>query len=233
MNAKTALALLAGGVLLAAPASAGQQWSSERPPDVGACFYQYPRFEGPHFCARAGEDLSSIPINVADRVSSIRLFGGAQVVVNSWGRFAGQEKWFDYSVPDLTYDGWTGPIASVRVGRPQDRSRWDGRLFQQPRGYYSQEPNDRYPGGQNRDYGSRYPGERDRYQGGRQQDPGYRSDARTPDAIVQRAYEDLLGREPDAGGLQQYRDAMLNRGWSEAQVRESIMSSPEYKSKHR
>ena len=46
--------------------------------------------------------------------------------------------------------------------------------------------------------------------------------------IVRQAYRDVLRREADASGLQQYMDAMLNRGWSEADVRRSLMESDEY-----
>jgi hypothetical protein len=46
--------------------------------------------------------------------------------------------------------------------------------------------------------------------------------------IVRQAYRDILSREPDASGLQQYTDAMLNRGWSETDVRRSLLNSDEY-----
>lgn len=46
--------------------------------------------------------------------------------------------------------------------------------------------------------------------------------------MVRQAYRDVLRREPDASGLRQYTDAVLNRGWSEADLRRSLMDSPEY-----
>jgi len=67
---------------------------------------------------------------------------------------------------------------------------------------------------------------------GQSRDDGYgrydRSADRT-DRMIQRAYEDLLGRQPDAEGLRTYRGRILDDGWSEAQVRESIRRSNEYK----
>jgi hypothetical protein len=47
--------------------------------------------------------------------------------------------------------------------------------------------------------------------------------------IVRQAYLDILGREPDRSGLRQYTDAMMNRGWSEAEVRRSLRESYEYR----
>jgi hypothetical protein len=46
--------------------------------------------------------------------------------------------------------------------------------------------------------------------------------------MVRQAYRDILRREPDASGLRQYTDAILNRGWSDADLRRSLMESPEY-----
>jgi hypothetical protein len=45
--------------------------------------------------------------------------------------------------------------------------------------------------------------------------------------VVARAYRDILGREVDPTGLRDYTDAMVNRGWSEADVRRALLNSPE------
>jgi predicted transcriptional regulator len=45
--------------------------------------------------------------------------------------------------------------------------------------------------------------------------------------IVQRAYQDMLRRAPDAGGLMTYRNRILNDGWDEQDVREALRKSPE------
>ena len=52
-----------------------------------------------------------------------------------------------------------------------------------------------------------------------------------PDKIVRRAYQDVLGRDPDAAGLRQYRSRIIDDGWTEEQVRNSLRSSPEYREK--
>jgi hypothetical protein len=50
-----------------------------------------------------------------------------------------------------------------------------------------------------------------------------------PDRIIRRAYQDLLEREPDQAGLREYRRRMIDEGWGEAEVREAIRRSPEYR----
>src|SRR4029079_17010381 len=39
-----------------------------------------------------------------------------------------------------------------------------------------------------------------------------------PDAIVQRAYQDILGRDPDPEGLRTYRSIIVDRNWTEQDV---------------
>src|SRR5260221_12672660 len=51
-----------------------------------------------------------------------------------------------------------------------------------------------------------------------------------PEAIVRRAYQDILGRDPDAEGMRTYRSNIIDRGWSEQDVREALRNSPEYSS---
>jgi hypothetical protein len=48
------------------------------------------------------------------------------------------------------------------------------------------------------------------------------------DLVVRRAYEDILNRQPDREGLREYRSAMVDRGWTEQDVREDLRKSPEY-----
>lgn len=50
----------------------------------------------------------------------------------------------------------------------------------------------------------------------------------TAEAIVRRAYQDILGRDPDPGGLRDYTSKMVNDGWSEWDVRNALRRSNEY-----
>ena len=73
--------------------------------------------------------------------------------------------------------------------------------------------------------GSRYG-----YRGGYDDRGGYYDrSARGASQIVRRAYRDVLGREPDAQGMQYYRGRIVDDGWSEAQVRRELRRSNEYK----
>lgn len=46
--------------------------------------------------------------------------------------------------------------------------------------------------------------------------------------VVREAYREILQREPDRSGLREYTDAIMRRGWSERDVRRSLLRSPEY-----
>jgi len=52
----------------------------------------------------------------------------------------------------------------------------------------------------------------------------------SPTAVVRRAYQDILGRDPDAQGLREYRNKIVTEGWSEQDVREALRRSDEYAS---
>jgi TorA maturation chaperone TorD len=51
-----------------------------------------------------------------------------------------------------------------------------------------------------------------------------------PEAIIRRAYRDILGRDPDPEGMRTYRSNIIDRNWSEQDVREALRNSPEYAS---
>ena len=50
-----------------------------------------------------------------------------------------------------------------------------------------------------------------------------------PDQIVRRAYQDILERQPDPAGLRLYRSHIIDDGWTEAQVREALRKTPEFR----
>jgi hypothetical protein len=57
----------------------------------------------------------------------------------------------------------------------------------------------------------------------------YGQGASDADRIVRRSYQDVLGRAPDREGLETYRSRVLDEGWSEADVREDLRRSAEYR----
>jgi len=62
-------------------------------------------------------------------------------------------------------------------------------------------------------------------------DSHYRSDM--ANYIIRQAYLDVLGREPDRGGLESYRKKVLNSNWTETDVKDDLRKSGEYRKKHR
>ncbi len=47
--------------------------------------------------------------------------------------------------------------------------------------------------------------------------------------MIDRAYRDMLGREPDPRGREHYRDQILNHDWTETSVRDDLRKSDEYR----
>jgi len=52
--------------------------------------------------------------------------------------------------------------------------------------------------------------------------------AQDPTAIVENAYQDILGRKADPAGLHNFRSKIIDEGWTEKQVRDTLRSSPEH-----
>lgn len=166
---------------LALPVAA-QDWGAGPTPRIGACFYQNADFRGGYFCLPAGRSVDSLPREVRDAISSIRVFGDTEVNVFDGDVFRGQSGRFAGDVRNLQREGWNDMIRSIRVGGTTAAGR-----------------------------GGRGP---------------------APDVIVRRAYDDILERQPDAEGLRFYRSRIIDDGWTEAQVREALRNSQEYREKN-
>jgi len=188
------------GLLLALPSLASaQRWGRERFPQSGACFFQDRDFRGDYFCVPAGANVGAVPDDMNDKISSIRMFGRAEVVVFRDTRFRGDSQKFRGDIRDLRGEGWNDRMSSMTVD---------------------------VEGRQGGDRGDRF---------GNLQDDRRGRDRRgeDPDRIVKRAYQDVLGRDPDAAGLAQYRSRIIDDGWNEQQVRDSIRNSPEFRDRLR
>ena len=193
MNVRALMAISVGIVLALPAVASAQRWGRERFPQSGACFYRDAYFEGDYFCIRAGDEVPRLPDDLNDEISSILVFGRAEVTVFIDVRFRGGSARFDYSVDDLADYGWNDRISSMQVRALERRDRF-GDLNDVQRG-------------------------RDRQ-------------GEDPDRIVRRAYQDLLGREPDQAGLRQYRSRIIDDGWTEEQVRTSLRNSPEFRERN-
>ena len=58
---------------------------------------------------------------------------------------------------------------------------------------------------------------------------GVSAHAQDYERIITRAYEDILGRQPDRDGMRHYRSRMIDDRWDEARVRASLRESDEYR----
>jgi len=195
MTRPLALALLAGAMTLSIPAAARAQQT----PRVGVCFYEDADYRGNHFCAAAGEEQPSVQ-DWNDRISSIRVFGGAQVEVFSNIDYKGTARRISGSTPNLAEQDLNDQISSFRVIGT--------------RGYDRYGNNNRY--GDNNQYGDRY-GQYGQYGNA------------NPERIVRRAYQDILSRDPDPEGMRLYRSKIIDEGWTETDVRDSLRQSDEYR----
>src|SRR5262252_8611440 len=115
MNAR-GIVLLASVAMLAASSNLrAQHWGHPSSPRDGVCFYKDPNFRGDYFCARAGESVGSLGKDMNDEISSMKLFGDAEVTVFQDVRFEGRSARFDREIKDMKRAGWDDKISSFRV----------------------------------------------------------------------------------------------------------------------
>jgi peptidase inhibitor family I36 len=125
---KTFVCMTAIVCLLQAGIASAQHWGHERMPESGACFFKDIEFAGDYFCLRSGEVLRSMSRGMNDRISSIRVFGGAEVTVYIDRDMHGRSARFTNNARDLRREGWNDLISSIVVGRGfGDRDRDRGR----------------------------------------------------------------------------------------------------------
>ena len=229
--------------LLAAPVVQAQNWGREDFPRTGACFFRDANFKGDYFCVDAGRDYSSVPSGTNDQISSIRIFGDAEVTVFQDGRFEGRSTRFRGNVRNLRDEGWNDRLSSLRV-RSRDGSRGHGghssgdadRIVR--RAY--EDILERQPDTDGlRLYRSRIIDDgwsEEDVREALRKSPEYRekNTMTRPKAeeIVRRAYLSVLNREPDAGS-RTYVDKVLRDKWTEQDVARELRKSPEYRDKHR
>lgn len=186
-----------------------------------------------------------------DRISSIRIEGDVEVFVYDDARFSGSELRLDESARDLTMRfvagsvnvNWNDRISSMRVERPRGGRRDDDRghdnngpkvdvdkviklTFQEMLG---RDPND----GEYRDLRGRF---RDSGWNERMLRDYLRNDNRyrteVADRIIYRVYRELLDRNPDENGLKNYRYYLIEKRWTENDLRDAVRKSPEYQERN-
>ena len=82
-------------------------------PTNGACFYADADHRGDSFCLNAGENLRNVEDRFNDRISSIRVYGRARVVVYENENFGGASRTFGRDVSNL--GNFNDKITSVEV----------------------------------------------------------------------------------------------------------------------
>lgn len=209
-------------------------------------FYQDADFRGGALAVYPGDTLENLSglsfpngSKLNDRISSIRVEGGAEVYVYADARFRGAVMRLVESARDLTgrllpgsgSASWNDLISSLRVEvrrRDEPREEPNGVIKRAYLDLLGREPD---PGGLRNyrgliiDQGWTERMVRDHIR---------RSDEFRHEGagrIIRRAYLDVLGREPDPSGLKHHRQNLLEKGWTEGDVRDALRRSDEYRQK--
>ncbi|MEJ1973706.1 MAG: hypothetical protein WDM96_14955 [Lacunisphaera sp.] len=183
-----------------------------------------------------------------DGVSSIRLEGEVEVFVYDNAGYRGNALHLTESSRDLTgrfVSGgvgvtWNDRVSSIKVERPRGREREPERRpppVANPETVIKQVFDDllgRLPSaGELAEFRGRFVNDgwnermlRDAFRA----DNRYRNVM--AERIIHRAYLDVLGRGPDASGLSTYRRNLLERNWTENDVKDDLRKSAEYRNKH-
>lgn len=238
----------AGLVLQADPRHDERRDDRERGPRV--IVFQHTGFRGSSLVLYPGDELESLSDRrfenggrLNDTISSIRIEGGAGIYIYEHAGFRGATARLTESVRDLTTRllpegvtaSWSDRISSLRVEPTGERRRGDSRrpdpevvIRRAYQDLLSREPDPtglRHYRGLIIDQGWTEQMVRDHLRSGDE----FRHEG--VDRIIRRAYLDVLGREPDASGLKQYRWALVEKNWSEGDVREDLQRSDEYRRK--
>ncbi len=227
-------AALAAFLALPSTASAQYSWGHGRTPHDGACFYKDADFRGEYFCIPAGEGIPSMGRDMNDEISSIRIYGRAEVAVYRDRQYTGRSSAFRGNVTNLKSVGWNDTISSVQVfhGRPSpyEAERIVHSAYRELLGH------DPDPQGL-RFYRDRIVEEgwsESRVRDAIRSSPEYRERmTMTYDKareIVRRAYLEVLRREPDPGSSG-YVDKVMRQHWTQADVEKELRKSAEYRNR--
>jgi hypothetical protein len=104
-------------VIWAFPSDAAAQFNNRSADRV--CFYPESNYRGPEQCFNAGYEASSFAGRRVN-INSIRVYGGAVLVVFDNAGFGGRSLQFDRDIPDLARyvsgsRNWNGRINSIRI----------------------------------------------------------------------------------------------------------------------
>jgi hypothetical protein len=195
-------------------------------------FYTDPNFKGEALTIEAGasvENLDRITRTMTQKpwtfaISSVCVEGSAKATVYSGSGFLGDRLDIGQSISDLYVvrrgqepgATWDRSIASITVTGPQRTVV----MPPAPNPGYNQPPNTVYV----------VPAPVSPPPPVVMREVRPRLDRRAAEAIVHRAYREVLNRPADPEGLRTYRDRLMHEGWSERQVIEQLQRSGEARS---
>jgi len=191
-------------------------WGRPVVPRSGACFYEGPNFNGRYFCSSVGSSAARVPPGANDKISSIRLYGNAEVTVFRDIDYNGQSRIVESDIGNLMMVGWNDRISSFRVTSAGRGGGWGG--------------GGAYGGGGGGWNGGNWGGGGD-WGGGRMRDSGgARMSHGEAERIVRAAYRQVLGRDPDPGA-EGWITEVMNGRLSQDQLITRLRNSPEGRSK--
>jgi hypothetical protein len=192
--------LAAAASLTGVSTASAQRWGREAVPRSGVCFYEDINFGGRYFCTSVGDSTPRVPSNMNDRISSVRVFGNADVTLYRDPNFQGQTRVIDSNIADLRSTGFNDRMSSYRV----DARRYAGN-------------------------GNGYGIARNRGQGRTEARANRWNSYGEAQAVVRRSYRNVLGREPDPSGLRNWTDQVLANNWTERDLENALRQSDEYR----
>ena len=232
---------LAGTLVLASmtPASAQYFWGRGAFPSAGVCFYEDINFGGRYFCAPVGEEEGRVPRGTNDEISSLRLFGFAEVIVFRADDMRGDSRRFTSSMRDLRDAGFNDRISSFvvqRRGGGYGGGSWGGAYGAGNYGggtWRSRQDDDDdrrgYGGSYNGGYGNNRGGFGGAYGGG-SYGSGHRNGGQytygQAEAMVRQAYQRVFRRAPDPAARPWINEVMKNN-WSQRQLEDALRDTPE------
>jgi hypothetical protein len=207
MRHVTTFILVGAALLLGSRDASAQSWGRPPIPASGVCFYEDIYFGGRYFCVRAGDSRNSVPGGTNDRISSLRVYGDAEVTVYKDTGFRGPARRFASNMTDLRRAGFNDIISSFRVAsRSHSGGTWGG------------------ASGGGSHSGSSH--------SGWNKSQGSRMTYQEAEGIVRQAYRNVLQRDPDPAA-RSWVNEVMKQNMSQRQLEAELRNSQEYRSKHK
>ena len=180
----------------------------DRRPGGRVIIYQHAGFRGASLVLYPGDSIENMSGKnfdgggrLNDSISSIRIEGDVEFLVYEDPRYRGEALRLTESARDLTGRFVTGG-AGVS---------WNDRIssLRVERARGRGRDDDRGPGSDRPGNGGRPPA--------------------NPDKLIKDSFKDLLGREPDAAELREFRNRIKDAGWTERMLREHLRTEDRYR----